>query len=171
MGSLSELINEEPDFSRDLQIILTGNIDGSVLQAIHENNLQDNLEKMEFVPHTEATKMMTKSSVLLFIIPKTRNNSLIITGKIFEYIASSTPILSVGPTEGDAAKILSNSGRDQMSDYENKSSFKAQLKKYYNHWKKNNGRAYRHTSSDLSHYTRKEQTRKLSIHLNQLADE
>lgn len=169
--ALSELKEEEPGFSENLKILLTGNIDGTVLQAINKNNLQDNMEKREFVPHTEATKMMTKSSVLLFIIPKTRNNSLIITGKIFEYIASSTPILSVGPPDGDAAKILSNSGRDQMSDYENKLSFKAQLKKYYNHWKKNNGIAYKHPSVDLSQYTRKQQTRKLNIELNQLTDE
>ena len=49
---------------------------------------------------------MKSSSVLLLIIPNIEGNKGNLTGKLFEYIGSRTPILCLGPTDGDAATII-----------------------------------------------------------------
>ena len=43
-----------------------------------------------------------------------------LTGKIYEYLASRTPILAIGPAQGDAAKLLHNLKREPIIDYHQK---------------------------------------------------
>jgi hypothetical protein len=49
---------------------------------------------------------MINANVLLLIIPEIENNKGILTGKLFEYLATGNPILNIGPKDGDAAAIL-----------------------------------------------------------------
>ena len=49
---------------------------------------------------------MKSSSVILLIIPNIEGSKGNLTGKLFEYIGSRTPILCLGPTDGDAAAII-----------------------------------------------------------------
>jgi len=60
---------------------------------------------------------MLNSSVLLLIIPDHQSNKSIITGKIFEYIASGRPIICLGPSDGDAAEIIRTGGYGKTFDY------------------------------------------------------
>ncbi|MBK6934318.1 MAG: hypothetical protein IPH17_04370 [Bacteroidales bacterium] len=41
-----------------------------------------------------------------------------ITGKIYEYFACQRPILGIGPTDGDAARILGDSEYAKMVDWD-----------------------------------------------------
>lgn len=71
-------------------------------------------ERTEFIPyspHSEAVRLMNESSLLLLIIPVSRQSNVITTGKVFEYIASQKPVLYIGPEDGDAAVILRNCGQ------------------------------------------------------------
>ena len=77
-------------------------------------------EEVQFISYTEhakAIKYMTGSSLLLLIIPDHESSKSILTGKIFEYIASGRPVLCLGPADGDAAGILRSSGRGDTAGY------------------------------------------------------
>lgn len=88
---LLRFVGTVPDKSKN--IILSGIADSS-------------LEFIPYVEHNEAVNYMMNSSVLLLIIPSHSSNRSIITGKLFEYLASGKPILCVGPGDGDAARII-----------------------------------------------------------------
>lgn len=88
---LLRFVGTVPDKSKN--IILSGIADSS-------------LEFIPYVEHNEAVNYMMNSSVLLLIIPLHSSNRSIITGKLFEYLASGKPILCVGPGDGDAARII-----------------------------------------------------------------
>jgi glycosyltransferase involved in cell wall biosynthesis len=64
------------------------------------------LEFLPYMAHNEAIKYMMSSSFLVLIIPLHSSNKSIITGKLFEYIASGIPIMYMGPQDGDAANII-----------------------------------------------------------------
>jgi len=71
------------------------------------NEIPDNcLDFLPYVTHSEAIKYMSCSSLLLLIIPLHQSNKSIITGKIFEYLASGKPVLCLGPADGDAAILI-----------------------------------------------------------------
>jgi glycosyltransferase involved in cell wall biosynthesis len=69
-----------------------------------------NVEFIPYVDHPSAIKYMLNSTALLLIIPDHHSNKSIITGKLFEYIASGKPVICLGPVDGDAAGILRETG-------------------------------------------------------------
>ena len=75
------------------------------------------LEFIPYIDHTTAIEFMIKSTVLLLIIPDHQSNKSIITGKIFEYIASGKPIICLGPVDGDAAGIIRDTGHGITFSY------------------------------------------------------
>ena len=94
-----------------------GNISDSTKSIVKKNELESSVEFIPYRPHNEAIELMVNSHVLLLIIPKLEENKGILTGKLFEYIASGTPIILIGPPEGDAAAILSEFKNVKIIDY------------------------------------------------------
>lgn len=94
---------------------------GSVVQSqkelIQSVTSDSNREFISYVDHSAAVQFMLNTSVLLLIIPDHRSNKSIITGKIFEYIASGRPIICLGPSDGDAAEIIRTGGYGRTFEY------------------------------------------------------
>jgi glycosyltransferase involved in cell wall biosynthesis len=164
---INDIKAEQEDFAKEVKISLTGNVDGSVIQTIEELDLKDMVEINGYVKHHEATQRMMTADMLLFIIPQTERNHLIITGKLFEYIASRTPIFAIGPIDGDASSIIKNAKRDPMIDYNNKESLKKRLLVAWANWQKAE-KPIKHEEGDLLKFSRKGLTEQLANHLNQL---
>lgn len=77
-----------------------------------------NTEFISYCEHPEAIRHMMNSSMLLLIIPDHKSNRSILTGKIFEYLATEKPILFLGPSDGDAARLLSLCGYQGIFGYD-----------------------------------------------------
>ena len=168
--SIFELKNEIPDFQDNFKINLTGNLNSGIFEIIEKYLLNDIVETNSFVSHSEAIKLMVNSGLLLFIIPDTDSNHLIITGKLFEYIASGTPVLSIGPAKGNAAEILRDSGRDTMISYDDKNKIKEIIKKYYSDWINSSGELYKHPETDNQKFSRKFQAKQFADQLDILTE-
>jgi len=74
-------------------------------------------EFISYCEHPEAIKHMMNSSMLLLIVPDHKSNRSILTGKIFEYLATEKPILLIGPEDGDAARLLRLCGYQGIFGY------------------------------------------------------
>jgi glycosyltransferase involved in cell wall biosynthesis len=84
---------------------------------IESKTADSNLEFIPYIDHDAAIKFMLQTSVLLLIIPDHQSNKSIITGKLFEYIASCKPIVCLGPADGDAAGIIRATGHGITFSY------------------------------------------------------
>jgi len=89
------------------------------------------IEFIPYVNHQDAIKYMLESSVLLLIIPDHHSNKSIITGKLFEYLASGKPILCIGPEDGDAADIISTLGNGKCAGYKDTEGISQIIEHYY----------------------------------------
>ena len=87
-----------------------------IIQAKTSNSV---VEFIPYVDHVAALKYMLNTTVLLLIIPDHHSNKSIITGKLFEYIAAGKPVICLGPDDGDAAGILSETGHGTAFSYKN----------------------------------------------------
>ena len=79
--------------------------------------VSNSIEFIPYVDHEKAIRYMNESTMLLLIIPDHHSNKSILTGKIFEYIASGKPVLCLGPVDGDAAEILRISEHGKSAGY------------------------------------------------------
>ena len=103
--------------SGKLKLRFVGKVDQGIAQKLSEQ-LGDLVEIHSFVTHAEAIKYMKSSSVLLLIIPNIKGSKGNLTGKLFEYIGSRTPILCLGPTDGDAASIIQTCKAGKTFEYD-----------------------------------------------------
>jgi len=54
---------------------------------------------------------------------------------LFEYLASGTPVLGVGPVQGDAARIVQACKAGKMFDYKDTAGMLHYLKEKFRTWK------------------------------------
>jgi len=162
---LSELCNENPIFRSDLKIQLIGKVDFSVLESVAEYGLQEQLEKIPYLPHGEAIAKQQSSQILLLLLLNKTGTKGIITGKLFEYLAAKRPILSFGPVDGDAAAVLREAGAGNMIDFTDEISTKKLVCNYYESYKKNTLIV---ENKSVTKFSRKSLTEDLAKLLNKL---
>jgi glycosyltransferase involved in cell wall biosynthesis len=103
LNAFERLLSQDSEWK--LEFI--GNCHGSVKQKVEELAISKSVTFINYVDHKTAIKYMKNATVLLLIIPEIQNNKGILTGKLFEYLATGNAILNIGPKDGDAANILS----------------------------------------------------------------
>ena len=162
---LSEICAENPGFKNDLRIQLVGKVDFSVLEDIRRFGLQDQLLKIDYLSHNEAIAKQNASQILLLLINQSGNAKGILTGKFFEYLAAKRPIFAVGPTDGDAADVLRETGAGVMVGFLDEISSKQAILDFYNQFKTNKLSVQ---SKSVERFSRRSLTGELANLLNSL---
>lgn len=99
-------LSDDPSFKRDFRVELIGKSDASVRQSVVRHGLEAVVNFVSYVPHEAISGLLKTADMLYLPINNTPNAKAILTGKLFEYIASGTPVLGIGPVDGDAARVL-----------------------------------------------------------------
>ena len=162
--SLVELIEEIPNFKRDLEIKLIGAVSQEVLDVIKASNLNLYLNNMGYVSHNEAIAQQRKSQVLLLIEIDSEDTKSIIPGKLFEYMVSNRPILAIGPKDSDFQSILTETNTGVFFEYNQKGELKKTITTLYNQYLEGNLQS---NGVGLQRYSRKNLTGELVALLNQ----
>lgn len=90
----------------NVRLEVTGTISQNIISYVEELGIKEWVKTGPVIPHAQIPSLLVKKSTLLLAIPRVENSRLILTGKLFEYLASRRPIILVGPENGDAASIL-----------------------------------------------------------------
>jgi glycosyltransferase involved in cell wall biosynthesis len=104
--ALGLLVKENNTFAQHLRINLVGEIDAIVLEDIQSNQLTPYLNHKGYVSHQEAVELQQNADLLLLMLFKNHDSKGILTGKIFEYLATHHFILAFGTPGGDVDTIL-----------------------------------------------------------------
>lgn len=105
---LSELVNTNEEFRRQLKIQLIGVVGDGVLDSIEVHQLTDYVEVVGYVSHTKVLEYQSKSQALMLLEINAEETKGIIPGKLFEYFNAKRPILAIGPQQWEAGKMVSN---------------------------------------------------------------
>jgi glycosyltransferase involved in cell wall biosynthesis len=157
---LKKICNENEAFDNKLKIKLIGNIDFSVLKSISNFGLENHLKKLGYISHNDVINEQKKSRVLLLMVNNTPNSRGIITGKVFEYMASNRPILVIGPEDGDLANIIRQTNTGFVTGFDNEIKLEESILKLFKN-KEN-------FDSNLKMYSRENLTKKLSSILDKM---
>ncbi|MDH5397899.1 MAG: glycosyltransferase family 4 protein [Cyclobacteriaceae bacterium] len=119
--SLKVVMDRNPDFEIKFQVV--GDISEAISKEIADTGLA--VELVPTVTHDQVVKYQINADLLLLVIPNVENSGGILTGKLFEYLATRNRILGIGPENGDAAKIVKQCKSGQVLGRENTDSIQA----------------------------------------------
>lgn len=148
-----------------VNVQLIGKTDPSVFEEIEKHGIQDQVNHIDYLPHGELLSYQKSASLLLLTINNTPTAKGILTGKLFEYIATFRPIVCLGPHDGDAAKLIEENQFGKNFDYQEVTPLVDHLKNCYQLHQNGN---LINEQGDVSKYSRKELTRSLTDLLNDM---
>jgi len=109
--AVRKALEKEPELNEYLKINIVGTIlTGKFFERAREYGIEKHIYFKGYMQHKQAVKELMKSHVLLLAIT-TGETTGMITGKLFEYLASGKPVLAHVPN-GEAFDILKNSHQD-----------------------------------------------------------
>ena len=132
---INDIIQENDDFSLDLQLNFVGLISDNVLESIEKYNLSNYVNNVGYVSHKEAINYQKKSQLLLLIEIDSEDTKCIIPGKLFEYMASKRPIIAIGPEVSDIEKIINQTRSGTYFRYDEATPLRAQLAQHFEAYK------------------------------------
>ena len=97
--SLRPLLNK-------LEVLFPGPYQGNLKSLIDQYNVGDWVKMPGFLSRPEALRMQRDADYLLFLPWNDPNTDGVLTGKIFEYLFSKTPILSIGCEKIESSQQL-----------------------------------------------------------------
>ncbi len=162
---LSELVNENTDFKNDIEIKLVGKIDYDVRQSLEKYDMLEHIIFVDYIIHDEVLNFLQKSQILLLLVNNSRSAKGMLTGKFFEYLLARKPVLAIGPTDGDLAKIINETNCGKIIDFDDEAIMKSHILQLYKDFKKGSLVC---NSENIMKYSRRELTRSLAGLLDEI---
>lgn len=125
--SLGELIKENPTFKEKFKLKLAGLVSQTIIDSLKEFEVWANVDVLGYISHKEALELQRQSQVLLLVEIDSEETKMIIPGKLFEYMQSNRPILSIGPKNADFKKIIEQTETGTFFDYSQKEVLKQEI--------------------------------------------
>ena len=164
---LGEKAAADPAFKEALRLRLVGKVDAAVLDAIRSAGLEENLVLLGYKAHPDAVLEQRSASILLLPLRNDPDYTLILPGKLFEYLGARRPILGIGQEDGAMARVLSDTGSGVTCDWENEKGMRDFLEKA---WQAHLAGGVPPVTGDISQYTRKNTARALAELLNAITE-
>lgn len=134
--AIKQLVDENPEFASDLEIHNIGKLDINVADSLKNIGLNKYLRLTNYLSHDKVILEQQKATLLLLLINDTPNAKLILTGKIFEYLVSGTPIICIAPPDGDAAYVINETSCGSTYSFNEVDKLKSDLRAYYRNLKR-----------------------------------
>lgn len=165
--AIFELSQEVEGFKDDFQLILYGQVDQSVRESISSYHIESMVNYAGNVIRKEAINGIFSSQILMLLLNQQPNAMGRVPGKLFEYLASKRPILNLGPTGSDVAKLLKKANAGDNFEYQDGFGIKTYLKEQYLKFK--SGKLSKNVDSQIEEYTHYHLTQRIATFLDQIS--
>lgn len=122
-------------FPHPVKVRLVGTVAPQVMQSACQQGVKEQVHVEPAVPHNEALKIQREAALLLVVANRTPTAGSILTGKVFEYIASGRPLLAIGPRNSDIHRLVSETCAGWFIPYGEATSARQALEQAYALWK------------------------------------
>lgn len=120
----------------DIVIRFVGRLGREANEDIEKFNMkfENIVEVIEYLPHKQSIKKMEESSALLLLLSGGSECKGVYTGKIFEYIRSSKPIIALVP-DGVAKDLINDTNTGIICNPDKINEIESSIYKIYLNWK------------------------------------
>jgi len=133
LRGVAQLFENEPLTRERLRIRFVGSVGSRFepLLAAFEARFPRVLERPGYVEHRQALAEMLAADALLLVIGGTAEAAAgVMTGKLFEYLRAGRPILLLGAVDGEAARLLYESGAGEALRHDEPARMAALLSRW-----------------------------------------
>jgi len=155
---LSRLINEVNDLKHYLQLNLVGNVSVEVKQLIKKHSLDPYVQYIGHISYDQTSKYLKNSQILLLIQTNKVESNYIIPAKLFEYLNSSRPIISISNND-DVESIINDTNVGFNFKYDQEIELYNCILNYFEKFKADGIRIF---PNNTNKYNRIELTRSIS---------
>ena len=124
---IKSICDENEDFASKFKLQLVGKVNEELKKQIADLNLSEQVVYKGQVNRDEALQIMQSSQLLLLLLNKAANVSGRIPGKVFEYLGTHRPILSLGPKGTDIETMLIESSAGENIEYESETLLRSYI--------------------------------------------
>lgn len=168
LQAIKSIIEKNKIDSKDFQVLFVGRKSKTCQNLIHSFGLNDVVKEIGYVSHKEAIRYMHSSSCLFFIIGLGKRSEWVYSSKIFEYIASGTPIITTVPKRSVVRDLIKETNSGVIIDTDDVNGIENALQDYYKKWKEDDLQVQPKWDV-IKNYERKNLTKKLSEVFNDLS--
>lgn len=118
-----------------VELRFTGHVHDKMIKMVQADPILTQSVFIEApVEHSRLIQLYGEASAVLLILTGYKDAEGFLPGKLFEYLATGLPILAIGPTEGDAAVVLSETNAGKMIGSEDENGMIDVLENSYLSW-------------------------------------
>jgi glycosyltransferase involved in cell wall biosynthesis len=158
MDAIRSAFREDPSMADNVIVEFIGNVNAAFAREVTADPVLGPVTRFTGnIPHQKLLTLYGETDLQLLILAHTSIAPGNLPGKFFEYLASGSPILAVGPVDGDAAHILRQTAAGTIFSRNDIESITDSFIATYLAWRENEPVAKR----DVSEFTRRQLTRQL----------
>lgn len=129
--AIQELITEQPELKKSIEISLVGKTDIDARNDIKKYGLASFTTLIDYMPHEDVIREQMQANILLLLInrfgedgDRFRSSKGTLTGKVFEYMACGKPILAIGDPDSHLGRILKETASGEVFDFDDVAGIK-----------------------------------------------
>lgn len=158
MKALATLCQQRAEVVEKIEIEFIGHVNTNFKSYVaSEPALSQVVKFVDQVPHDKLLTLYGHTDLQLLVLAHTAIAPGNLPGKFFEYLASGNPILAIGPVDGDAAKIISETNSGAIHERSDEKGLMDSILQFYLDWE--NGTAV--SKHNIDQYQRDVLTNKL----------
>lgn len=163
LEGFKNFIKKNPRAKKDIEIKFIGHFTEGIKEKVDDilKNTGFKVNYLGYLPHKLCLQHLLGSSLLFLIVAKGEGDKNVYSGKIFEYIASGTPIFALVPKEGAAARLIKRTNTGIVVDPEDISEIEKSIEFLYQKWLKGE-KIVEPNWEEIKKYERKKLTQKLA---------
>ena len=168
LPSVGKLISANADLKRDLKLVFIGQILEQEKvhfdKIVNNYSMQKNIIISSWLAHQEILMRQRQADILLLIVDDVKFANVMLPGKVFEYIVSKRPILTLAP-EGDTKTTIEKTRTGFVVPPKNEEMIQKAILHYYQLWE-NNQLFINPDWKEINKFNRVNLTKKLANLLN-----
>ncbi len=168
LDAVKSLIAQGKIDPKKIKLNFIGRFGANLLPLFEDEGLYGTVEVKSYMPHAESVKELLKSDALLLVVDDAEGSEEIVPGKVYEYIGTSRPVITLA-LEGAIATLIRETNAGIVANFRNPSEIETAVMHYYHaFW--NGEKLWQGNPNAVKKYTRREATRKLAELVKALCD-
>lgn len=167
LDAVRSLVRQGKVDANKIKLKFIGRFGAEMTPLFEEAPLKDSIEVHGYMPHGESVLELLRSDALLLVVDDTPDSAEIVPGKVYEYIGTARPVITLA-LDGAIASLIRETNAGAVADFRKPEEIETVFLKYYDAFQRGD-KLWRGKESEIKKYTRRESAKKLAGLVHELS--